>query len=205
MSKPSIAITIWRAPELYAQLEQILRRRPDGDFFYLIDEDEKVSPVTDLLIGTAVTPCRIDDIPHHLPYATVTVPLEEANDTFYLNYLLDEMLYAREFYDMTVQDAQYNEFALGDIHTMTLARPHQLILHAEKRNLCLTDRTIIEMLTHCPAFIKGSDNIYFSHRYTYYPQSQRPTIYWKSFRAHREAVQDYLDNSSQAPKAAEQT
>ena len=47
MSKPSIAITIWRAPELYAQLEQILRRRPDGDFFYLIDEDEKVSPVTD--------------------------------------------------------------------------------------------------------------------------------------------------------------
>ena len=125
MSKRSIAITIWRAPELHAQLEQQLRRRPDGDFFYLIDEDERVSPVTDLLIGTAVTPCRIGDIPYHLPFATVTVPAEEVCDTFYLNYLLDELLYCREFYDLIVQDEEYNELSLGDIHTMTLARPDQ--------------------------------------------------------------------------------
>ncbi len=203
MSKRSIAITIWRAPELHAQLEQQLRRRPDGDFFYLIDEDERVSPVTDLLIGTAVTPCRIGDIPYHLPFATVTVPAEEVCDTFYLNYLLDELLYCREFYDLIVQDEEYNELSLGDIHTMTLARPDQLILHAAKGDLVITDPVTIEMLTHCPAFIKGRDNIYFSHHYTYYPQSQRPLIHWKSFRAHREAVQNYLQKASQAPQEAE--
>ena len=203
MFKRSIAITIWRAPELYAQLEQVLRRRPDGDLFLLINEKEFVSPFTDLLIGTAVTPCRIDDIPYHLPYATVTVPDEEVCDTFYLHYLLDEMLYCREFYDMTVQDAEYEELPLGDIHTMTLLRPYQLILHAEKGDLVIADPVTIEMLTHCPAFIKGRDNIYFSHHYTYYPQSKRPTIYWKSFRAHREAVQHYLQKASQAPQEAE--
>lgn len=198
--KESIVITVWQAQPLYEQLEELLRRRPDGELFFLINENEQVNPRTDLLINTAVSPCRIDDILYHLPYASVTLPFAEAEDVFYLNYLLDEMLYSLRYYGRTVTGEAGKSLALGEIHTMTQPQPEQMIVHAQEGNLIITDSTVMDMLRTCPAFILGADNCYFSHRYTYYPRSKRPSVYWSSFDKHREAVQRSLDE-----QAAEKT
>lgn len=192
-SKESIVITVWQAQPLYEQLEELLRRRPDGEMFILINENEQVNPRTDLLLNTAVSPCRIDDIFYHLPYASVTLPFAEAEDLFYLNYLLDEMLYSLRYYGLTVTDKAGEAAALGEIHTITQPQPKQMILHAEERNLIITDPAVMDMLRTCPAFIRGENKYYFSHHYTYYPQSKRLNVYWSSFGKHREAVQRYLD------------
>lgn len=192
----AIAITVWRSPKLYDQLDQLLRRRPDGRCFYLLEGRQQVSPVTDFLISTSDAACMIDDIPHHLPYAAITLPFAETQDTFYLNYLLDEILYGFNYYDTLLQDGEERKIPLKRVHTMTLAQPDQLIVHAEEGNLIITDPQTIDQLIHCPVFIKGSDNIYFSHHYTYYPKEMRPTVYWPTCRDHQDAVQAYLKNNS---------
>lgn len=156
----SFNIVIADSGELYDSFNEVLLSRPDGNLFALYDETALGAIEPDLLLESLDEHKRRPIYDRHLAPRMVLAAKCAPNQ---VNYILNELIYRRDYYPRIVVTDQGDTITQGDIRTITRVR-RKMVLDTRKGRYTISDPHGMHPLLASPIFYPLSDRILISHQ-----------------------------------------